>query len=192
MDDTDTRSRILDAAQELIQRLGANAISYQHISDAVGIRKASIHHHFPTKEDLIEALIKRYAAYFGGVVESVLAADVPAQEKLRRYCSLFEGTLRLGRHDRACPCAMLGAELATLGSASAGLIRDFYRDNERRLARILEQGRADHSLSFSGSPQATAELIFALLEGGMLVVRANGGAKQFRAITERLIALLGG
>ena len=192
MEAADTRSRILDAAQELIQRLGANAISYQHVSDAVGIRKASIHHHFPTKEDLIEALIRRYAAYFGGVVEDILASDLPAPEKLRRYCGLFEGTLRQGTHDRACPCAMLGAELATLGSASAELIREFYRDNEKRLARILEQGRAERSLSFAGSPRATASLIFALLEGGMLVVRAHGGAKQFRTITEQLIALLGG
>jgi TetR/AcrR family transcriptional repressor of nem operon len=192
MEATDTRSRILDAAQDLIQRLGANAISYQHISEAVGIRKASIHHHFPSKEDLIEALIRRYTADFGSVVEGILAADLPAPEKLRRYCGLFEGTLRQGTHDRACPCAMLGAELATLGSASAGLIREFYQENEKRLARLLEQGRAEHSLSFAGSLRATASLVFALLEGGMLVVRANGGAKQFRAITERLTALLGG
>lgn len=192
MDAADTRSRILDVAQDLIQRLGANAISYQHISDAVGIRKASIHHHFPTKEDLIEALIRRYAAYFTSLVDGILASDLSAPEKLRRYCSLFEGTLRQGEHDRACPCAMLGAELATLGSDSVGLIREFYRDNEKRLARLLEQGRAERSMSFAGSPQATAWLIFALLEGGMLVVRARGGAKQFRAITEQLIVLLGG
>jgi len=52
-----TRTRILDTAQDLVQRIGANAMSYQHISEAVGIRKASIHHHFPKKEDLLEALI---------------------------------------------------------------------------------------------------------------------------------------
>jgi TetR/AcrR family transcriptional repressor of nem operon len=188
----DTRSRILDAAQDLIQRLGANAISYQHVSDAVGIRKASIHHHFATKEDLIEATIRRYAAEFGGIVDGILASDLSAPEKLRRYCGLFEGTLRQGTHDRACPCAMLGAELATLGSASAGLVREFYEENEKRLARLLEQGRGEGSLSFAGSPRATAAMIFALLEGGMLVVRVNGGVKRFRAVTEQLIALLGG
>jgi TetR/AcrR family transcriptional repressor of nem operon len=192
MEASDTRTRILDAAQELVQRLGVNANSYQHISDAVGVRKASIHHHFPSKEDLIEALIRRYTAYFGSVVEDILASDLPAPEKLRRYCGLFEGTLREGAHDRACPCAMLGAELATLGNVSAGLIRKFYRENEKQLARLLEQGRAEHSLSFIGSPQATASLIFALLEGGMLVARVNGGGKQFRVITEQLVALLGG
>jgi TetR/AcrR family transcriptional regulator, transcriptional repressor for nem operon len=192
MEAADTRSRILDVAQELIQRLGANAMSYQHISEAVGIRKASIHHHFPTKDDLIEAILQRYAAYFGGLVEAILASNLPAAEKLRRYCRLFEETLREGDHDRACPCAMLGAELATLGSAAAGLIRRFYRENEKQLARLLEQGRAERTLSFAGSPRETAALIFALLEGGMLVVRVSGGAKQFRVITEQLIALLSG
>jgi hypothetical protein len=46
MPEKDTRTAIMDAAQDLIQRMGANAMSYQHISDAVGIRKASIHYHF--------------------------------------------------------------------------------------------------------------------------------------------------
>ena len=96
MDTADTRTRILDAAQGLVQRLGANAISYQHVSAAVGIRKASIHHHFPTKDDLIEALVRRHSAYFLGVVDKLFATDLPAPEKLRRYCGLFEATLARG------------------------------------------------------------------------------------------------
>ncbi|WP_257998927.1 TetR/AcrR family transcriptional regulator [Fischerella thermalis] len=49
MNSTDTRTQILDTAQDLIQRVGVNAMSYQDISEAVGIRKASIHYHFPSK-----------------------------------------------------------------------------------------------------------------------------------------------
>lgn len=55
----DTRTRILDVAEDLIQRVGLNAMSYKHISDAVGIRKASIHHHFPNKENLVDELLNR-------------------------------------------------------------------------------------------------------------------------------------
>ncbi len=43
MKTTDTKLKILDTAQELIQKLGVNAMSYADISTAVGIRKASIH-----------------------------------------------------------------------------------------------------------------------------------------------------
>ena len=41
----DTRTKILDVAEDLVRRVGLNAMSYKHISEAVGIRKASVHHH---------------------------------------------------------------------------------------------------------------------------------------------------
>src|SRR5215468_2412314 len=125
----DTRTRILDAAQELIQRIGANAMSYQHISDAVGIRKASIHHHFPAKEDLLEAVIRRYSDRFFGWLEEIASARATAPVKLQRYIALFEATLETGRHDKACPIGMLGAELATLGEESAALVQRFRKKN---------------------------------------------------------------
>lgn len=49
MKEVDTKTQILDVAQDLIQRLGVNGMSYQDISEVVGIRKASIHTHFPKK-----------------------------------------------------------------------------------------------------------------------------------------------
>ena len=55
-----TAELILDAAQVLVQEVGFNGFSYAHIAEKVGIRTASIHYHFPNKEDLGEALITRY------------------------------------------------------------------------------------------------------------------------------------
>ena len=55
----DTRTKILDVAEELIQRVNVNAMNYKHSSDAVGIRKASIHYHFPKKDDLADELLRR-------------------------------------------------------------------------------------------------------------------------------------
>jgi len=49
---SDTAERILDIAQDLIQRRGFNAFSYHDIAAPMGIRKASIHYHFPSKADL--------------------------------------------------------------------------------------------------------------------------------------------
>src|SRR5262245_28937356 len=86
----DTKTAIMDTAQELIQRGGANAMSYQHISDAVGIRKASIHHHFPTKEDLIDAVIDRYATYILEVMDGIFSSKIAPAAKLRKYAALFE------------------------------------------------------------------------------------------------------
>jgi TetR/AcrR family transcriptional repressor of nem operon len=187
----DTRTAILDAAQGLIQTLGANGISYQHISDAVKIRKASIHYHFPTKEKLVEALIHRYHAAFLATVDEIVDSKASAPEKLAGYIGLFDTTLRDGKRGKVCLCGMLGAELASLGSPAAADVRRFYRENAKRLVAILDEGRRAGAFTFPGDTRATAMLAFSLLEGAMLVVRADGGVAQFRAITAQLRKLLG-
>ena len=53
----DTKGKILDVAQDLIQRFGLNAMSFQHLSDAVGIKKSSVHHHFPSKDLMVNACL---------------------------------------------------------------------------------------------------------------------------------------
>lgn len=192
MAEKDTKTKILDAAQDLIQRLGANGISYQHISDAVGIRKASIHHHFPTKEDLIEALLERYNNYFLGLVDDVFARPIGAKKKLTKYVELFEATLNTEKCDKACLCGVLGAEIATLGLESGLKIKSFYEGNEKRLAAVLEEGKRTGEFRFKGDTNAAAALVFALLEGTALIARAHGGVKQFRRIVGQLHDLLEG
>ena len=48
----DTAQQILDVAQDLVRCRGYSAFSYADISKQVGIRKASIHYHFSSKEEL--------------------------------------------------------------------------------------------------------------------------------------------
>jgi TetR/AcrR family transcriptional repressor of nem operon len=192
MASTDTKTLILDTAQDLIQRLGVNGMSYQDISQVVGIRKASIHTHFPTKDDLVATLLDRYNAYFLRLVDSIVASTDPPDAKLRRYCGLFEATLSSGDQDKACLCGMLGAELATLNSPLVERIRAFYQDNEERLAVILSSGRQAGVFRFTGDVTATAALIFSLLEGGILIARAGGGTQQYHAVIEQLMQLLRG
>jgi TetR/AcrR family transcriptional repressor of nem operon len=186
----DTKTAIMDAAQALIQRGGANAMSYQDVSDAIGIRKASIHHHFPTKDSLLKAVIQRYAVYFLGLVDGIVESKLDPAAKLRKYVGLFEATLSEGKQDKACLCGMLGAELSTLGSPSAAGVRRFYRDNEARLGRVLEEGRERGQFHFKGESKLVAAMIFALLEGGVLIARAEGGHKRLRAMAEQALKLL--
>ncbi|WP_307846189.1 TetR/AcrR family transcriptional regulator [Rhodococcus sp. CX] len=51
------REEILDAAGELFVTRGFAATSTRAIADSVGIRQASLYHHFPTKESILAALL---------------------------------------------------------------------------------------------------------------------------------------
>ena len=51
------REEILDAAAELFTTLGYANTSTRRIADAVGVRHASLYHHFATKDDILDALL---------------------------------------------------------------------------------------------------------------------------------------
>jgi AcrR family transcriptional regulator len=55
----DTRSRILDVAEELFGELGLDRVSIRHITRKAKVNLAAIHYHFGSKEDLIAAVFER-------------------------------------------------------------------------------------------------------------------------------------
>ncbi|MFJ9364889.1 helix-turn-helix domain-containing protein [Nocardia sp. NPDC101769] len=51
------RAEILDAAAELFTSHGYGNTSTRAVADAVGIRQASLYHHFAAKDDILDALL---------------------------------------------------------------------------------------------------------------------------------------
>jgi TetR/AcrR family transcriptional regulator, transcriptional repressor for nem operon len=188
----DTKTAIMDAALDLIRRRGANAMSYQDVSEMVGIRKASIHHHFPAKDDLISAVVDRHADYAYGLMDEIFASKLDAAAKLRKFAAHFEEMLSEGKGDKVCIFGVLGAELVSLGSPAAGRLRRVYEEIEARLARVIEEGRERGQLHFKGDSKRAAAMFFALLEGAMLIARADGGPKRLHAVAEQAVKLLQG
>lgn len=185
-----TKERLLDVAQDLIQRGGLNAMSFQDLSDAVGIRKASVHHHFPSKAAMVDALLVRYLEQFGELLDEILASRVSGRTKLKRYCDLFVQTLSADGNDKCCLCGMLMAELMSLNDSGREKVREFLQSNSKALETILAGGAKDGTLKANSTTRATAKLVLATLEGGLLVARCDGGPKQLSEIASRLVQLL--
>lgn len=185
-----TADLILDVAQELLQTRGYNGISYQDIAEQVGIRKASIHHHFATKADLGVKLLRRYRHQWAEILREIDQSTVGAWEKLDQYLDPFRATARTG--DRACLCGVLGAEFAALSSELQEQVQGFFSDNECWLTRLLSQGRRSRQFRFQGDAASEAAVLFACLEGSLIVARAARDPLQFEAVIVQLKGRLGG
>jgi TetR/AcrR family transcriptional regulator, transcriptional repressor for nem operon len=182
--DADTATRILDVAERLAQTRGFNGFSYADIAIELGITKAALHYHFASKADLGQALIGRYAARFGEALAAIDAGTTAAPAKLRGYAGLYADVLR---NERMCLCGMLAAEYPTLPGAMQASVVSFFDQNETWLQHVLEQGRSDGSLHFTGSPRDTARMIISCLEGAMLVTRPYGHSPRFQDAAASLI-----
>jgi TetR/AcrR family transcriptional regulator, transcriptional repressor for nem operon len=182
-----TAERILDIAERLVQTRGFNNFSYADIAGELGITTASLHYHYRGKAELGHALLTRYTQRFADAVGQV-DRDLPnARAKLEAYARLYADVLQ-GR--RMCMCGILAAEYQTLPKPMRNAVIRFFDENQRWLANLLKQGRADKTLTFTGSPDDVAQGILSTLEGAMLVARPYGNLAKFNATTDQLLASL--
>lgn len=183
-----TDEHILDAAQHLMQVRGYNAFSYADIAVQVGIRKASIHHHFPTKADLGRSVVARYRRTVRGRVAAIDRAVSDPVDKLVRYIGLYRALLLERRH--MCLCGLLAAEAPTLPGDVQREVRGYFEDQEAWLRGVLLDGRAAGTLRRDDAVENMAQLLLATIEGAMLVARAHDDDTRFDAIAAPLLALV--
>ena len=184
----ETRSKVLDVAQEFLQTRGYNAFSFRDLADRVRIKTASVHYHFPTKSELCRALIVRQREQVAAAFAAIDAAGLDAVGKLDRYADLFQGTLAAG--NRMCLCGMLASDFATLEPDIVRELRLSFVDHETWLEEVLTTGRLAGLLRFEGTELEEARSLVASLEGAMLLARAHEDPTRLEHASRRLLAKL--
>lgn len=181
-----TAERIMDAAQRMVQTRGYNAFSYADISAQVGIKKASIHYHFPSKKDLGKELVARYRAVFRDKLDQIDEGTSDSRRKLKAYAQLYLDALR--DDDRMCLCGMLASDIATLPAEVRREVVNFFADNEAWLTKVLDDGRQTQTLGFIGPAKSEAQFFLTGLQGAMLIARTYGDETRFRTVAHSLLA----
>lgn len=111
------RERILNEAYVLFLRQGYAEVSMQQIADTAGLTKATLYHHFRSKEELFGAVCAREMQRMHAGVTARIAAGGSLQELLERVARFF---------------------LVTGGDADfIRLFSDFHRHIDRERRKIL-------------------------------------------------------
>jgi TetR/AcrR family transcriptional regulator, transcriptional repressor for nem operon len=181
----DTREHILDTAQALAQARGFNAFSYADIAASVGIRKASIHHHFPAKEDLEIALVQRYRERFSDALGLIWQRKRKASSRLRAFGELYLQTLSDGK---ICLCGMLASDIAALPEAVRAPLLLFFEDQELWLVQTLEAGLKANEFPTLAHARNKARSLLSALQGGMLIARARNDSDYLTQVLDEQLA----
>jgi TetR/AcrR family transcriptional repressor of nem operon len=182
-----TSDDILACARSLIVTGGYNGFSYADIADVVGIRKASIHHHFPSKAELVRTLVSRYReAAEEGITN--LQCGIPAPlDQLRAYIGYWKACIG-DASAPFCVCALLASELPILPEEVALEIRAYFRFLSGWLTSVLEGGVQQKSIALVNAPHVEAEIFMATVHGAMLSARAYGDTNVFGSIMDPQLA----
>jgi TetR/AcrR family transcriptional repressor of nem operon len=185
-----TAEQILDIAEMLIQTRGYSAFSYQDISDVLGIRKASIHYHFPSKSDLGVAVIERYGERFARALDEI-ASDPSSSSltMLEYYISPYYQNA--STRDRVCLCGALAGEMMALPEEMRAAVDRIFVSHQIWLADILRRGAERGEFRLSTTPEKASRLIFGALQGALLVKRTTADESQFGDVVTGLKLYLG-
>jgi TetR/AcrR family transcriptional repressor of nem operon len=176
-----TSDEILASARILIMNGGYNGFSYADIAEVVKIRKASIHHHFPTKADLVRTLLTRYREDAEAAVAALGQNVQDPFEVLKIYTNHWASCIEDASRP-FCVCAMLASELPALPPEIAVEVKAFFRFLSAWLTSVMERGCMEGFLSLSSEPDIEAEAFMASVHGAMLSARAYGTPDVFGAI----------
>ena len=177
---------IVESTKALIIAAGYNGFSYADVSELVGIRKASIHHHFPSKVDLVRTVV---ASYRDEVLDGLAALEQGSPDpavQLAGYVSLMRACIEDGSRP-FCVCGMLAAEMPVLPAEIAHEVRAYFVALSGWLRSVLQRGSEMGKISLAGPAAAEADLFVATVYGAMLVARARGDATLFAAVVQPLM-----
>jgi TetR/AcrR family transcriptional repressor of nem operon len=176
-------NEILSCTRELLTSGGYRSFSFADIADRVNIRKASIHHHFPSKAELVRTVVAQYReeARTGMKLLSDKLND-PAAE-LQAYLDYWSTCIKDGSSP-FCICAMLAAELPTLPPDVAAEVSGHFTDLSHWLAAVLRRGEGENVFQLRGTISAEAGLLMATVHGAMLAARAFNDAEIFGKIAQ--------
>lgn len=170
--------RILAAATRIAQAHGYGGLNLRALAEQVGIKAASVYHHFPSKADLAAAVARRYAEDSAVVLEGLATEAGNAGEALRRYPETFRRSLEHG--NRMCLCSFMAAEYDDLPAAVQTEIQAFADINVAWLAQRLQ------ALGMTDARQAhvRASAIFAAVSGAQLMARGRADLALFDALMD--------
>ena len=168
------KQSLLEVSEMLLREKGYNGWSYQDLSDAIGIRKASIHYYFPKKEDLGCALIEYYEQKSMNYLTQAESNAVTARDKLNAFVKLYASIL--DEPHSFCLCGMLAADLMTLPEKMQIPLKKSLQAQQDWLEKTLKE--AKNELSKVKSFEKEASEVLSCLQGMLLIARLKSNPKK--------------
>ncbi|MBC7165051.1 MAG: helix-turn-helix transcriptional regulator [Roseovarius sp.] len=159
----------MDAAERRIRGAGYNGFSFREIAHEIGVKSASVHYHFPTKQALAAAVARRYTDRVLRAVDMDVARGDSAMDA---WIAAFRRAL--SNDGRMCLCGALGAASRDLPQEVMIEARRFF---ELSLSRLTQ----------SGLSEVRAMQVIGALEGGMLLATALENPEAFEAVAAGLV-----
>ena len=165
---SNTKSMLLQLAAEMLEERGFGSFSYQDLASRIGIRKASIHYHYPAKTDLGLALIDFFKVDMQKRADAFEEVYNTAAERLGAYLAQCRKQVSSG--SKISALCMLASEYVTLPEAMQSALGELLEEQHNWLSSLLYEAKsvlpnAENLLSDDLARSFNATVQGAILQG---------------------------
>lgn len=183
----DTKTLLLDSAERAARSRGYDGFSFADMAAEVGIKKASIHYHFPTKIELATCLMQRYNQALSEALNGLTGS---AATRLNGFIDYY----RQGMNEATsvCLCVAFSISSDRLEQDVLVEIRNYRHLGQSWLTQVFRDARKDKTISGLTKARPDAAATLALLEGAQIGARAEGSMDRFELAIRPLLLRLQG
>jgi AcrR family transcriptional regulator len=180
----DNRQKIVDAADALFYARGIGQVGMDAVRDAAGVSLRALYNEFPSKDELIVAVLgKRHRMWTEGVTARVDAIAAPREKLLAVYDYLADWFTEADF--RGCGFINAYGELGAANQRVADTVRAHKADFQKYVDSLVEA---------AGGPASLGPQLAILAEGAQTTAAIAGttdAARHARAAAEALITAAG-
>ena len=180
MNDTATRDRVVDAADRLFYLRGIQAVSMDELREAAGIPLKRIYAEFPSKEAIVEAVLRHRTQVWSDGVQDAAARAHDSRGKLLAVYDFLARWFTMSDF-RGCVFINSFGELGATSPSIARIVREQKASFQSYVAELVAE---------AGAPSYLAPQLALLAEGAQTTAAISGDASaatHARAAAETLI-----
>lgn len=169
---THSRSTILATGQKIMSQKGFSAVGLAEILKGADVPKGSFYHYFASKDAFGEAMLEAYFQGYHADMDALFARPgLTGAERLMLYFAVWRENQGAFDCQGRCLAVKLGAEVADLSEPMRLALKAGTQGIISRMARAIEAGLDDGSLSTTEPAAELAASLYYLWLGASVMVK---------------------
>ncbi len=183
----DTRTEILNAALDMVQRQSISGVSFQELAKKVGIKKGSMYYHFESKDDLSVAMLETTREALKQGFEKGLHLE--PEIRLRNFFVYYRKYASIS--NKICPAGSYAGEWETQSDAVKKAVQGIFEELQTGLEQIVSDGvKADDFNTHNQTIETIAQWIISNQQGALITSRVLEDSAPFDNMKEIVVNYL--
>jgi TetR/AcrR family transcriptional repressor of nem operon len=180
-----TRELILEKSAPVFNRKGIAGTSMSDIMEATNLSKGALYVHFDNKEVLASAAVDYNMDLLEKKVSQALSRHKTAKGRLFAFIKVFNDPMNPPVAG-GCPMMNFSTEADEQNPVIKEKVSQVIDISQELIAGIIKKGINDGEFKADWDFKEFATVMFAMIEGGIMICRANGNNEKMKVISATL------